>query len=299
MDTMRRYIYSIVRCVPDPQTGEFVNIGAIAGDPETGDWSMRQVGNESRARKLASAAQLDAVHRFLNEAGTQIDAMRVQAEESGVIAPPPTGGTWLEQLYYDLRNVVQLSEPLPIAASDAEQALDSIFGRQIIDPQSQARERAVTKMRVTSDLRNAYRRARLSDQFIETRPELYVGAHVRTVLDFAVVAGRTLQITQGWSFGLNQVEDVPVQVKAWGYAIEQLRRGDGARLLTARGSVSAITPDVDVQVVVVQPKTGEQRNAYDEADQVFKQLRVAVHELDDVDAVGTRAAELVSGTGHR
>lgn len=296
MDTLRRYIYSIVRCVPDPQTGEFVNIGAIAGDPETGDWSMRQVGNESRARKLASTSQLDAVHRFLNEAGTQIDAMRAQADEGGLFASLPAGEGWLEKLYYDLRNVVQLSEPMPIAASDSEQALDYIFGRQIIDPQSQARERA-TKMRVISDLRNAYRRADLADQYIETRPELYVGAHVRTVLDFAVVASRTLQISQGWSFALSQVEDVPVQVKAWGYAIEQLRQDQGARLMTSGGSLSKITPDVDVEVVLVQPQTGEQQRAYEEANQVFKQLHVAVHELDDVDAVGARAAELVSAVG--
>ena len=39
---MGRYVYSLVRCVPDPRTGEFVNVGAIAGDPFTGDWSVRQ-----------------------------------------------------------------------------------------------------------------------------------------------------------------------------------------------------------------------------------------------------------------
>ena len=29
------YTYSLVRFVPDPARGEFVNIGAIAGDPWT------------------------------------------------------------------------------------------------------------------------------------------------------------------------------------------------------------------------------------------------------------------------
>jgi hypothetical protein len=291
-ETMRRYIYSLVRCVPDPQTGEFINIGAIAGDPATGDWSMRQVGNESRVRRLAGPAQLDAVHRFLNEAGVRIDAMRAQADEDDVTAP--IGEIWLQKLFYDLRNVVQLSEPLPIAADSAEQALDVLFSRQIIDPQSQAREPTVTKKRVIADLREAYRRAAVDDRFIEVRPELYVGAHVHTPLDFAVVAGQAVQITQGWSFRRTGVEELPVEVKAWGYAVDQLRRDRGARLMTAQGKLAPIPPDVAVQVVVVRPQTAAQERVYDEADQVFKELRVSVHDLDHVDVVGRQAAELVA-----
>jgi hypothetical protein len=295
-ETFRRYVYSLVRCVPDPQTGEFVNIGAIAGDPESGDWSIRQVGSESRARKLAGTGQLDAVHRFLSEAGTQIDAMREQADDGG-IAAYPLGENWLQKLHYDLRNVVQLSEPIPIAAEDVEEALDYIFARQIIDPQSQPREPAVTKMRVISDLRNAYRRAALTDLYIESRPELFVGAHVHALIDFAVVASQTLQISQGWSFRRNHVEEVPVQVKAWGYAIEQLRQRNDARVMTTRGVPSRITSNVDVRVVVVPPQTGEQRRAWEEADQVFRELKVAVHNLDEVDAVATEAAKLVAAAG--
>jgi uncharacterized protein (DUF1330 family) len=230
--------------------------------------------------------------------------MRAQAEESGIIGSPSAEGNWLHKLHYDLRNVVQLSEPMPIAADSAEQALDYIFGRQIIDPQSQARERAVTKMRVVSDLRNAYRRAKLADRYIEARPELYVGAHVHTLLDFAVVAGQTgrtgqtVQISQGWSFARTQFEDVPVEVKAWGYAVEQLRRDKGARLITAGGAPREITSEVDVQVVIVEPQTAEQMRAFEEADQVFRQLRATVRPLAEVDGVGNQAAQLVAKVGY-
>jgi hypothetical protein len=44
-----RYVYSVVRYVPNPASGEFVNIGVIAGSDETGDWSLRQAGNQRRA----------------------------------------------------------------------------------------------------------------------------------------------------------------------------------------------------------------------------------------------------------
>src|SRR6266446_4004184 len=109
--TMSRYIYSLVRCVPDPQTGEFVNIGAIAGDPATGDWSVRQVSNESRVRKLAGGVELDAVHRFLTEVGLLIDDSRAGMEDDATVAP--LSHNWLLALHHDHQNVVQLSPPAP------------------------------------------------------------------------------------------------------------------------------------------------------------------------------------------
>jgi Protein of unknown function (DUF3037) len=292
---MRRYIYSLIRCVPDPQTGEFLNVGAIAGDPATGDWSMRQVSNESRVRKLAGPAQLEAVHRFLTEVGIQIDDMRAQAEEDAAVSS--VGDTWLQALHYDLRNVVQLSEPTPVAADSAEQALDFLFAGQVIDPQLQTRERTITKLRVISDLRDAYRRAAIADQLIELRPELYVGDHVHTLLDIAIVAGQTVQITQGWSFKRTQVDEVPTQVKAWAYAVGLLRAHQEARLISATNQIRHISPDVDVEVVVARPRTAEQVRAYEEAQQVFDQLNASVRDLEDVDAVGRQAAELVAKSG--
>ena len=50
---MSRYLYSIIRCLPDPQTGEFVNVGVIAGDPATGDWAVRRLSNIERIRRFA------------------------------------------------------------------------------------------------------------------------------------------------------------------------------------------------------------------------------------------------------
>lgn len=140
---MNRYVFSLVRCVPDPRTGEYVNVGAIAGDPLTGDWSIRQVSNESRVRRLAGLLQIDAVHRFMTEVGLQIDDMRTGMEERDDVAP--LDESWLQQLHYDHRNVVQLSPPTPMAADSAEQALDLLFAGQVIDPLTEARERIVTK----------------------------------------------------------------------------------------------------------------------------------------------------------
>jgi hypothetical protein len=289
---MNRYLYSLVRCVPDPQTGEFVNIGAIVGDPVTGDWSVRGISNESRIRKFAGGLSLDAAHSFLTRVGLQIDETRMQMDEDAEAVP--LGDAWLAALYHDHRNVVQLSPPTPMVAEDAETALDALFARQILDPQSQSREKVITKWRVTHDVRDSYRRASVRPELIQAKPDLYVGSSVHAVLDFAVVSGRALQVSQGWSFRRSGLEEVSVQVKAWAFAISLLRRKEEARVMTATGQTSRIAHDVDLEVVIASPGTPAQQRAYEEADQVFRSLGAHVRDLADVDAVGQRAAELVA-----
>jgi hypothetical protein len=47
-----RHIYSVVRFVPDPARGEFVNVGAIVGSEESSEWGLRQIENPVRARAV-------------------------------------------------------------------------------------------------------------------------------------------------------------------------------------------------------------------------------------------------------
>ena len=37
------YFFSLLRFVPDTARGEFVNLGAIAGDSEVVDWELRLI----------------------------------------------------------------------------------------------------------------------------------------------------------------------------------------------------------------------------------------------------------------
>jgi Protein of unknown function (DUF3037) len=291
---MSRYIYSLIRCVPDPRTGEFVNVGAIAGDPSTGDWSVRQVSSENRVRKLASPAALQAVHGFLARVGDQIDSLQSGTFEGvGDLLEE----NWLDNLYHDYQNVVQLSAPAPILAEDAEQALEILFSRQIIDPVSQAREGSLTKHRALYDIRRAYRRAALDPHLVRQRVELHVGDRVHTTLDFAVGNGTTLQLTQGWSFQGTLVSAVSEQVKAWAYALKCLRDGLESRVVAVDDHVSGVAKDVELEVVVIRPRTQQQNLVYEEALQVFTQIEASVHDLEDVDSVGRRAAELVGNFG--
>lgn len=285
---MDRYVYSLVRCVPEPRTGEFINLAAIVGCPETGDWSSRQVGNEARVRKLADAVAIEAAHGFLARVGMAIDSQQSFSDTQG----DPLTEAWLYQLHHDHRNVVQLSEPAPIIAEDAENALDVIFAHMIIDPVSQARS-FVSKSRVMAGLRDAYQRAHIEDRLVRQRVEVFVGNHVHSSVDFAIANGHAVQLTQAWSFQKAGVDEVALQVKAWGYALRLLRDGDEARVVDADGNVSTVSSDVDVEVVVASPTNKTQEVVYEEAQQVFSGVGAKVHNLEQVDDVGARAADLL------
>lgn len=289
---MSRFLYSLVRCVPDPRTGEFVNVGAIAGSAEAGEWAVRQLSSEARVRKMAGPRELEAVHGFLARVGEQVDLqMELDAADSDGLLPE----TWLHALHHDHRNVVQLSAPAVVAASSAESALDLIFERMLIDPLSQRRD-FVDKKRVVSGLRAAYKRASVADDLVQSRVNLFVGDHLRAPVDFAIANGVAVQLTQAWSFQRSSVDQVTTEVKAWGYALAQLRAGAAARVVGTEGHVSSLKSEVDLEVVVALPKTKDQQDAFEEATQVFDQLNASVRSLDEVDLVGVRAAELVAAS---
>ena len=294
---MGRYIYSLVRCVPDPRTGEFVNMGAIAGDAETGDWSIRQVSNEQRVRKLAGENEISAVHNFLTRIGSTFDRRSDEGFDIWDVDDQDATSEdlteqWLEKLHHDLRNVVQLSQPLPIDAESADSALDYVFRRMIIDPTVQQRG-FVTKSAITSRLITAYAKTLVARNVVR-RPTIFVGGHIEARIDFGVVDRSVLQLTQAWSFQVDRIDVARTQVKAWGYAMRDLRSGSGARLERAGAdNLLSVPSDVDLRVVVAPPTTGEQQSAFDEAEEIFSDVGATVVPIDDAEQVADQARILV------
>ena len=68
----QKYIYSVIRYVPDVFRGEFVNVGILVGR-EDEDWEVRQLSNLRRARAIGKASQLDVVMALLTEIGELVD----------------------------------------------------------------------------------------------------------------------------------------------------------------------------------------------------------------------------------
>jgi Protein of unknown function (DUF3037) len=286
---LTRYVYSLVRCVPEPRTGEFVNVGAVVGQPGTDDWAVRRVSSDRRALRLGTADQVGVAHAFLS----QIEETIERSESLDPVLGGELQEAWLATLARDHRNVVQLTSPAPIVAEDAESALDTLFSHLLIDPISRPRG-YVTKNRVIATVRESYRHAHVRPDWLQFGAEIVVGS-LRAPIDVAVANGSVHQLTQAWSFQRESVSEVSTQVKAWGYAISRLvEHGERARLETrATASPIDVPRTVDIQIAVAQPRSDEQESAYEEARQVFAELHASVHTLEGIEQIGTRAAELI------
>ena len=124
-----RYVYSVIRYVPDPARGEFVNVGAIVGSDRTGEWDVRRLDDMSApADRLAGdGSTVSAVSDYIDEISQILDEYNTHGRplRDGPPAVPSEG--WLDQLYADHRYLVQLSKPAPTVNDSISQAADHIF----------------------------------------------------------------------------------------------------------------------------------------------------------------------------
>ncbi|CAM3164996.1 DUF3037 family protein [Williamsia muralis] len=262
---MPRYEYAVVRCVPEPRTGEFVNVGAVAGSAEEGDWDVRQIQNPRRAAKLCSAEQLAVVAEFIAQLSSDIE------ESSESLIELPTD--WLSSLRAERRNIIQLSEPGVAVADSAASVLDVVFKRLLVDIEATTRN-SISKRTLLAHLRRSFGSFVPGIHVVE-RPDLVVGDRIRTRVDFAV--GNTPELlTQAWSFQRDNVGEVVSDVKAWGYAMDRFRSGRQGAILVPPGEAQgfSVEPDIDVQVLFAKPQTDRQVEAFEEAAEVFTQLGV-------------------------
>jgi hypothetical protein len=293
---MTRYIYSMVRFVPDPATGEFVNLGAIAGSEEMGDWSTRHVQNDRRARSLDPDAPLPAVYDFLNDVNELIDRSdewTFDAPDEQIEDRSPANELreeWLTELYRRCRNVVQLSPPAPIIASSAEEALDLVFDNLVNDP-ARGRFRFMTKRAVFGELRRSFLAAGIPSTYIR-RHCVLATPRFSTTVDFVIGADNAVQLAHTYSFGIASQSHLAGQVKAWGWTLRELR-DTGAEARAEGFDPVSVAPNVPIEVVYAVPQDAGKLSALDEARRVFDELDIRAHELDDADEVAEHARALI------
>jgi Protein of unknown function (DUF3037) len=291
-----RFVYSVVRFVPDPARGEFVNVGAIVGSEESSEWQLRQIDNPVRARAIDDHRALEAVWSFLDRVGRDIDEYET-ATERLLFDGVELSEAWLERLFVDHRNVVQLSQPTPMIAASADEALDRVFEQLVIDP-AQRKYRFQKKHAALAAVRNAYREhgvrrgANLRERVIlETE-------HHQERFDFAVINGHVLQLTQTWSFQVPDQEFLAEQIKAWGWTVQDVQEHGGMASLDD-GSTFEVERNVDVEVVFVPPKPDQGAPALRDARNVFDALRVRQASVEEAGGVGLRARDLLVRAGTR
>jgi len=104
----------VVRFVPEPARGEFANVGVIVVSDATGTLCCRASAVNHRAPAVQK--YLATVHRAV------------------AASPSDVSEAWLWREHQALSNLVQLSEPIPMAAVSLEDAAGRLLESLVDDP---------------------------------------------------------------------------------------------------------------------------------------------------------------------
>jgi hypothetical protein len=283
------YHYSLLRYVPDPARGEFVNLGILAGDDETQDWELRLIQNLRRARAFDDKGSLGLALAFAADLEDHIVAVE---QLSGTSEAEPMSLQLVSQFSEEMQNIVQLSPPAPVIAESAESALDVLFSEFVVDPAAQ-RFRFRKKHQAVVSARRAYKQHEVPEEAVIEHAPVAAGPYTGK-FDFAVANGRLVQLVHCWSFQLpNQVE-LAEQVKAWAWVVRELR-DRGGRLETSDRAIEA-GREVEVATVFIPPEGDQEDTAFVQARAAFEETGVTQLTPDDADQLGARAAELLHVT---
>jgi hypothetical protein len=297
MPNSDRYLFSTVRVVPDPGSGEFANIAAIAGSDETGDWTIRGLQNEQRVRQFCGAHALEAAHDFISRVGFQIDWSSLITDWD--LGEVPEGSErvsekWLSEIAGRQHRVVQLSPPRPIMAASASAALDLVFEHMMAEPEK--RTRVLTKWALVSSMQKAYRSVGLERNVSFISGATLEAQDFRYPIDFVVTTqSQAVQVTQMWSFRTAAAQDHPRDIKAWGWTLEKLRSKGGVARGREKPSVD-VPPNVDIEVIVVAPEDEALNRAYEEALAVFRDVNARVNQHGQEQLVANQGAKLLGLT---
>jgi len=279
------YQFSLIRFVPDPARGEFVNIGAIVGDDEAQDWELRLISNLKRARAIDPEGALRAALSFVVSLDQRVGAQGQLPE----VGSEPLSFDALRATAAEMQNIVQLSPPAPVAAESAEAALDLIFSELVVDPTAR-RFRFEKKHRAQRSTRAAYQAHEIPDAAVREHARVTSGVYDDT-FDFAVHNGRAVQLVQCWSFQLPNQDELAEQIKAWSWVVHELRTKGGS-LATDGGEVE-VPGGTEIAAVCILPVAGADAPAYEEAQDAFRKNDVAQLTPEDADRLGAAAAELL------
>lgn len=283
------YVYSLIRFVPDPAKGEFVNIGAIAGSDEANDWAVRHVENFRRATALDIGRSLRAAKAFTAELDERVAA----TEQFAVDDTSPMSAEALTRFSGELGNIVQLTPPAPVAAQSAEAALDLVFSELVVDL-ARTEFRFARKNQAQASVRSAYRELGLLAGSVSERAEVRSGPF-RSNFDFAVHNGRALQLVQCWSFELPGQADLSEEVRAWAWLVHEIRK-DGGSLLFADQELE-VSRELDIAAVFIPPRPDQaDASAFEEAQAIFDENDVEAAEPDAAELVAERAAHVLAAS---
>lgn len=277
------YVFSLIKFVPDPAKGESVNLGAVAGDDESGDWDMRTISKLTRAKSIDDTGALEGALSFLGDIEGRIAALDVLPG----FAPERISAALLERWSADMNNSLQFSEPMPLVAETAAEALDLIFEELVVDP-AKKEFRFLKKHPAVAQTARAYREAKIPDSAVAKVVEVEAASFTGS-FDFGVYRRQVLQLVKCWSFQLPSQTELAEEVKAWAWLVERLAESGGEAYAAASGRFK-VGKRAHIAVVYVPPSLEQSAPAFDEATAAFSALNVKAVEAAQAREVAAIAA---------
>lgn len=284
-----RHDYWVVRYVPDPVRGEFVNIGVVAGAGD--DFAFRRVSSLQRASRLGGSATV--THAFLNRISESISTTLDEMQAFMELPSDRMSRGFIEDLRIRMHNIVQISPPRPVRAQSAEDAADIAFDLMVVDqgPVTVHRSRTLVARRLHEAFAHDPEVMRYVAQARHARVE-----GQRIDYDVAVTDDVTLQMTQAWSFDLQNLKRLETNIQAWNYLMSLVRK-EGGQLVRPRAperSTLRIPDDVDINVLYRPPVSREGQRLFKTAQRGWRGLRIQALEETQAEKVVQEARELVS-----
>jgi len=290
-----KWWFSVVRFVPDPFRGEFVNVGVIAGSDDTAEWDIRfeETGSKKRARAIDSDNHYGAFLAALNRMEIQFERHQEALAEGR--AQIPVSLSWLQRTQKRGKGVVQLTVPAPILADHLDEAIERALISYVHSEDSQSRP-MVTKQVVIVELRRAF-----VQHGLPVGPNLAYRRYIqsknhRQMTDFVAMNGEVVQLCQAWSFQRPDPEALTTEIKSWAYSMKDLRQNGG--YIGLKGDSPLRVPkDVEIQSVYLPPDSDEGTAAFEEALHAFYDVNSFVTDVDSADEVALRTRELLTQAG--
>jgi hypothetical protein len=285
-----RYDYWVVRFVPDPVRGEFVNIAVVAGAGS--DWAYRRVSNLQRASRLGGSATV--THAFLARISQAIVEKLDEVEALLEVPSDRMTRGFIEDLRVRMNNVVQISPPRPVRAMSAADAADIAFELMVVDDGPVTRHRSRTL--VAHRLQEAFAHdPELARHVAHARQARVEGQRID--YDVALADDVTLQLTQAWSFDLHprNLKRLETNIQAWNYLMGLVRKegGELIRPRTPQQSALQIPNSVDLNVLYRPPASNEGERLFDNARRGWKSLGIRAVEETETERVLQEARQLV------
>jgi hypothetical protein len=152
----RMFVHRIVRYAPSPLRDEWVNIGVLLFDPQTGDGRLRLIEEEeeyNRVRRLHPQADESLLRALRDDLESRFEIAALTRERSGTkgnggsqhgrylagSGERPGAGGWprvLEKWDQTLSNALRLADPKATRADDLDSELARLYDDRVAAPQT-------------------------------------------------------------------------------------------------------------------------------------------------------------------